>query len=187
MIDVMEPQLVLESNSPEKTLYWGELLGMLLKEGDVVALIGELGAGKTTLTQGIAYGLGVGKECYVTSPTFTIINEYKGRVPVYHLDFYRLESPSEIKNLGLEEYLFGEGVAIIEWAEKIEEFLPREYLMIVLEYVEYNMRKVSLKSIGRCYDEIIKAVEMKIYETTGKEFNHREHSSIMIEGRSFRP
>ena len=169
----MEPQLVLESKSPEQTLYWGELLGMFLKEGDVIALIGELGTGKTTLTQGIAYGLRVGKECYVTSPTFTIINEYKGRVPVYHLDFYRIESPSEIKNLGLEEYLFGEGVAIIEWAEKIEEFLPREYLMIVLEYVKYSVRKMSLKGIGRRYGEMAKKVEMKIYETTGKEFNHR--------------
>jgi len=158
----MEPQLVLSSKSPEQTLYWGKLLGMMLEGGDVVALIGELGTGKTTLTQGIADGLGVGKECYVTSPTFTIINEYKGRVPVYHLDFYRIESPSEIENLGLEEYLLGEGVAIIEWAEKIKKFLSREYLMIILDYVEYSVRKMSMRGVGRRYGEMIKKIEMKI-------------------------
>jgi len=177
----METQLVLSSGSSEQTLYWGKLLGVLLEGGDVVALIGELGTGKTTLAQGIAEGLGVSKECYVTSPTFTIINEYKGRVPVYHLDFYRIESPSEIENLGLEEYFLGEGVAIIEWAEKIEKFLSREYLMIMLEYVEYSVRKMSMRGIGRRYGEIIKAVEMKIYKTAGKEFNHRKHNSTMIE------
>jgi tRNA threonylcarbamoyladenosine biosynthesis protein TsaE len=163
----VEPQLVLISESPEQSLYWGKLLGMLLKEGDVVALVGELGAGKTTLTQGIADGLGVGKECYITSPTFTIINEYKGRVPVYHLDFYRIDSPSEIENLGLEEYLQGKGVAIVEWAEKIETFLPREYLMIMLDYVDYSVRKMGMRGIGTRYAEIVKSIEMK----TGEEEN----------------
>jgi tRNA threonylcarbamoyladenosine biosynthesis protein TsaE len=175
VIDVMEPQLVLESKSPEHTLYWGELLGMLLREGDVVALIGELGAGKTTLTQGIACGLGVGKECYLTSPTFTIINEYEGRIPVYHLDFYRIDLPSDVENLGLEEYLQSDGVAIIEWAEKIEKILPREYLMIVLEYVEYSVRKMSMKGIGRRYGEMVRKIEMRIYGTTGKELSQGEH------------
>jgi len=161
----MQPHLVLSSGSSEQTLYWGKLLGMLLEGGDVVALIGELGTGKTTLAQGIAEGLGVSKECYVMSPTFTIINEYKGRVPVYHLDFFRIDSPSEIENLGLEEYVLGEGVAIIEWAEKIEKFLYKEYLMIMMEYVEYSVRKMSMRGVGRRYGEIIKEVEMEIYKT----------------------
>lgn len=155
-------QLVLSSESPERTLHWGKLLGILLDRGDVVALIGPLGAGKTTLTQGIAYGLGVGNDCYVTSPTFTIINEYKGRMPVYHLDFYRIESPLEINDLGLEEYLPGEGVTIVEWAEKIEGFLPKEYLMIILEYADYNVRKVNMRGVGERYCDIVNRIEMEI-------------------------
>ncbi len=160
-------QLVLSSESPEQTLYWGKLLGLLLDEGDVVALTGELGAGKTALTQGIADGLGVSKDCYVTSPTFTIINEYKGRIPVYHLDFYRIESSLEIGNLGLEEYLPGEGVAIIEWAEKVERFLPKEYLKIILKYVNHSVRKVDMIGIGRRYCDIVNKIEMRIYEYAG--------------------
>ena len=138
---------------------------MLLTGGDVVSLIGELGAGKTTLTQGIADGLGVSKECYVTSPTFTLINEYRGRVPVYHLDFYRVDSPSEVENLGLEEYFQGNGVAVVEWAEKIKTFLPKEYLMVVLDYVDYSMRKMGISGIGTHYTEIVKAFELKTCET----------------------
>ncbi len=166
----MEPektQLILSSESPAQTMYWGKLLGMLLAGGDVVALVGELGGGKTTLTQGIADGLGVGKDCYVTSPTFTIINEYKGGVPVYHLDFYRIESPAEVDNLGLEEYFSGEGVAIVEWAEKIESFLPKEYLMIIFEYVDYSVRKVGMSGIGKRYIDIVDRMEMEICETAG--------------------
>lgn len=160
----MEPPLVLSSKSPEQTLYWGKLLGMLLQRGDVVALIGELGSGKTTLTQGIADGLGVGKECYITSPTFTIINEYKGRLPVYHLDFYRIDLPSEVENLGIEEYFQNDGVAIVEWAEKIGTFLPAEYLMIMLEYIDFRVRKMSMRGIGRRYGEIVKTITTKIIE-----------------------
>jgi tRNA threonylcarbamoyladenosine biosynthesis protein TsaE len=138
---------------------------MLLTGGDVVSLIGELGAGKTTLTQGIADGLGVSKECYVTSPTFTIINEYRGRVPVYHLDFYRIDSPLETENLGVEEYFHSNGVAIVEWAEKIKTFLPKEYLMVVLDYVDYSVRKMSIRGSGTRYTEIVKAFELKTFET----------------------
>ncbi len=163
----MEPQLVLSSKSPEQTLYWGKCLGRLLEGGDVVALVGELGAGKTTLTQGISDGLGVSDECYVTSPTFTIINEYMGRVPVYHLDFYRIDSLSEVENMGLEEYFQGKGVALVEWAEKIEPFLPVNYLMVFLEYVDYSVRKISMKGMGKHYREVLKEIETKIYETAG--------------------
>lgn len=163
----MEPQLVLSSKSPEQTLYWGKCLGRLLEGGDVVALVGELGAGKTTLAQGISNGLGVSDECYVTSPTFTIINEYMGRVPVYHLDFYRIDSLSEVENMGLEEYFQGKGVALVEWAEKIEPFLPGNYLMVFLEYVDYSVRKISMKGMGKRYREVLKEIETKIYETAG--------------------
>ena len=163
----MEPQLVLSSKSPEQTLYWGKRLGELLERGDVVSLTGDLGAGKTTLTQGISAGLGVGEDCYVTSPTFTIINEYMGRVPVYHLDFYRIDLLSEVENLGLEEYFQGNGVALVEWAEKIKTFLPENYLMVLLEYVDDSVRKISMKGMGKRYRDVLKEVESRIYETSG--------------------
>ena len=163
----MEPQLVLSSKSPEQTLYWGKRLGELLERGDVVSLTGDLGAGKTTLTQGISDGLGVGEDCYVTSPTFTIINEYMGRVPVYHLDFYRIDLLSEVENLGLEEYFQGNAVALVEWAEKIKTFLPENYLMVFLEYVDDSVRKISMKGMGKRYRDVLKEIESIIYETPG--------------------
>lgn len=174
LIGAREPQLVLSSKSLGQTLYWGKCLGRLLGRSDVVALVGELGTGKTTLVQGMADGLGVDKGCYVTSPTFTIINEYKGRVPIYHLDFYRIDSTSEVENLGLEEYLLGDGVVLIEWAEKIEAFLPKEYLMISLEYVDYSVRKMSMRGIGMRYSEMVKAIEMKTREGNAGGINRSE-------------
>jgi tRNA threonylcarbamoyladenosine biosynthesis protein TsaE len=160
----MEAQVVLSSTTPEQTHQWGKLLGILLERGDVVALKGELGAGKTTLAQGIAEGLGVSRDYYVTSPTFTLINEYKGRIPLYHLDFYRINTSAEVEHLGLEEYFQGEGVSIIEWPEKIEPFLPSECLMILLEYVDYHVRKLSLWGRGHRYGEMVERIGKKISE-----------------------
>src|SRR5512140_946920 len=112
--------IVLFSNGPSETFRIGWILGEILKKGDCVALTGELGAGKTCLTQGIAQGMGV-PDCYaVTSPTFTLVNEYPGRnALLYHLDVYRLTGPADLQELGYEEYLLGNGVMVIEWAEKI--------------------------------------------------------------------
>ena len=135
------------SHSPDETTAWGRKLGTLLEAGDVVALIGELGAGKTTLAQGIARGLGVPEQCYISSPTFTLINEYQGRVPFYHLDFYRIDTHSDCENLGLEEYLFGAGVALIEWADKIPvDWFPSGYDVLQIKIVRINdqQREYSL-------------------------------------------
>lgn len=107
------------SQSPEETLALGQNLGRELKPGNIVLLFGELGSGKTTLTQGISTGLGLRQEPYIRSPTFTIINEYKGRYPIYHIDLFRIETTLEVENLGLEELFFGSGVVIVEWAEKL--------------------------------------------------------------------
>lgn len=107
------------SQSPEDTRQLGERIGRWLQAGDILLLFGDLGAGKTTLIQGIAAGLEVGPDQYVRSPTFTLINEYKGRLPVYHVDLYRIESTAELADLGLEDYLFGEGVTLVEWGEKL--------------------------------------------------------------------
>ena len=108
----------LSTNNNVETLAFGERLGRCLKPGDIILIFGDLGAGKTTLTQGICRGLGVTEE-YIRSPTFTVVNEYFKTFPIYHIDLYRLESFSDIKALGLEEYLFANGVSIIEWAEKL--------------------------------------------------------------------
>ena len=120
--------LEIRLNNLEETEEFGIKLGKILKSGDIVCLNGDLGAGKTTLTKSICLGLGV--EEYITSPTFTLINQYKGRVPVYHFDVYRLENVDELYDLGFDEYFYGNGVCIIEWAERIEKLLPRERLVL---------------------------------------------------------
>ena len=102
-----------------ETLTFGQRLGKCLQPDDIVLLYGDLGAGKTTLTKGICQGLGVSKEVYIRSPTFTLINEYSGKYPIFHIDLYRLNSFAEVEALGLEECLFSGGVCIIEWAEKL--------------------------------------------------------------------
>ncbi|CCQ91407.1 UPF0079 ATP-binding protein yjeE [Nitrospina gracilis 3/211] len=107
------------SRSPEDTKNLGQRMGRLLKPGDILLLFGDLGAGKTTLVQGIAQGMEVPPDQYVRSPSFTLINEYRGRLPMYHIDLYRIESEGEMADLGLEDYLFGEGVTLIEWGEKL--------------------------------------------------------------------
>jgi tRNA threonylcarbamoyladenosine biosynthesis protein TsaE len=154
----MPPSVLLSSKTPEVTFQFGKNLGMHLAPGDVIALVGELGAGKTTLTQGIVRGLGVGEEHYIGSPTFTLINEYAGRMPVYHLDFYRIETPEELVNLGLEEYLYGEGVAVIEWADKVKTLLPEEHVMITLQYVDRTVRTMEVVVNGKRYAELVETV-----------------------------
>lgn len=108
----------LMSQSVKQTQRFGALLGALLRAGDVVLLQGELGAGKTALTQGIGSGMGV--RGVINSPTFTILKEYTGRLPLYHFDLYRIEDPDEVYSLGFEDYLSGDGVSIVEWAERGE-------------------------------------------------------------------
>lgn len=117
----------------EETTTFGLDLGKRLQKGDIVALIGDLGTGKTALTKAIARGLGITET--ITSPTFTIVQEYTGgRLPLYHFDVYRIQEPEEMYELGYEEYFFGEGVCVIEWADLIEELLPGETKVIRLEY-----------------------------------------------------
>ncbi|MDI6775938.1 MAG: tRNA (adenosine(37)-N6)-threonylcarbamoyltransferase complex ATPase subunit type 1 TsaE [Syntrophales bacterium] len=132
------------SEDPQETFSLGKVLGENLHAGDVVALVGELGAGKTCLTQGIARGLGV-PECYqITSPTFTLINEYPGRFVLYHLDMYRLSGVGDLEELGYEEYFGGDGVLVIEWAEKISAILPDETLFVSLTYLDENKREIDI-------------------------------------------
>ncbi|KPU26904.1 ATPase [Caloranaerobacter sp. TR13] len=145
----------IKTNSPEETYSFGYKLGKLLKSGDILCLNGDLGAGKTTLTQSIAKGLDV--KDYVTSPTFTLINEYEGRYPVYHFDVYRIDDIDEMYDLGFEEYIYSEGVTIIEWASIIEDILPLERLDITIKRgKEFNEREIIIEAKGKRYEEIVK-------------------------------
>ncbi|MDO5036752.1 MAG: tRNA (adenosine(37)-N6)-threonylcarbamoyltransferase complex ATPase subunit type 1 TsaE [Tissierellia bacterium] len=136
----------------------GHQLGQLLKPGDVLAFIGDLGVGKTTLIQALGQALGVKEE--MTSPTFTLIHEYQARdLPVYHFDCYRMESPLEFLDIGGEDYLYGSGVCLIEWADMIEEFLPQDYLRLELSRQEDLSRDLKLGASGSRSKEIKEALE----------------------------
>jgi tRNA threonylcarbamoyladenosine biosynthesis protein TsaE len=130
-----------ETRSPEETLSLGEKIGRHLAAGDIVCLFGDLGAGKTTLTQGIARGLGVPKKEYVRSPTFTLVNQYEGKLPVFHIDLYRLASVQDLEDLGLEETLDHGGVTIVEWAEKLfDAKQPETPLLGMARWLEIHIR-----------------------------------------------
>jgi tRNA threonylcarbamoyladenosine biosynthesis protein TsaE len=135
-------EFVFISHSPQETYSLGKCLGERLRPGDVVALTGELGAGKTYLAQGIARGLGVPEGYAVTSPTFTIINEYPGRLTLYHMDMYRLSGIKDLDDIGDNDLFSNNGVVVVEWAEKIGEILPAETLFIRLAYLDENKRKI---------------------------------------------
>ncbi|HLA28127.1 MAG TPA: tRNA (adenosine(37)-N6)-threonylcarbamoyltransferase complex ATPase subunit type 1 TsaE [Syntrophales bacterium] len=132
------------SHGPQETYAFGKNLGETLFSGDVVALSGELGTGKTCLAQGIARGLGVPEEYKITSPTFTIINEYPGRLILYHLDVYRLSGTRDLEEIGYDECFNDKGVVIVEWAEKIRDALPKGTLFVLLTYLDENRRKIML-------------------------------------------
>jgi tRNA threonylcarbamoyladenosine biosynthesis protein TsaE len=141
------------SHSPEETQKIGVRLGELALPGDIFLLVGGLGAGKTCLTQGIAWGLGI-KE-YAASPSFVVIRELYGRLPLYHIDFYRLDHLEEIAELGLDDYLYGKGVCVLEWAEKGLSLLPEEHLLIEIGYLSDSERSLKLKPSGKRYRKIV--------------------------------
>lgn len=145
--------MIFISSSPEETRVIGEKIGRTLKPGAVVCLYGELGAGKTCLIQGLARGLGVKEEKEVKSPTFVLIREYEGKVPIYHFDLYRIESEQELEGLGYEEYFYGRGVTLIEWAGKIEEHLPPNRIEIHLAFLEENERRIEVIPRGDAESE----------------------------------
>lgn len=142
---VQRSSLVLISKDPTETLQIGRCLGANLRAGDCVALKGELGAGKTCLTQGIAHGLGVPEDYVVASPTFTLINEYPGKeTALFHLDIYRLSGSEDLDEIGYWEYLEGGGVVVVEWAEKICDAIPEEALWVTFSYLDENTRKIEI-------------------------------------------
>lgn len=152
--------LQLISHSPGQTQSLGRYLGKLAQVGDVFLLTGNLGSGKTCLTQGIAWGAGV-KE-YAFSPTFVLVREYHGRLPLYHIDLYRLDRIEEIAELALEEYFCGDGICVVEWAEKGLDVLPRENLLIKLDYVSTTDRSLNLEPKGERYTQLLESLKEEL-------------------------
>lgn len=149
------------TTSPEQTWRIGELLGAKLSAGDVVCLYGDLGAGKTSLSYGIALGLEVRTE-YITSPTFAFVNEYEGRVPFYHIDLYRMRDPAELENIGFREYLESDGATVIEWAERAEHDLPQECLNVYLSPVNEHSREIGFYAQGARFEALLAELKKEI-------------------------
>lgn len=146
------------TNSEERTKEIASTLGSYVKSGDVITLEGDLGSGKTTFTKGLAAGLGIKRN--VTSPTFTIIKEYNGRIPLYHMDVYRLEHSDE--DIGFTEYFDGNGVTVVEWAKFIEDFMPNQYLVIKIEVIDDTSRKIICQSNDQHYDQLLEQLKKSI-------------------------
>ncbi|MGZ4032440.1 MAG: tRNA (adenosine(37)-N6)-threonylcarbamoyltransferase complex ATPase subunit type 1 TsaE [Tumebacillaceae bacterium] len=139
--------LTYKTSNVEETQALAEKLGTLVQPGDVFCLSGDLGAGKTTFTQGLARGLGVTEP--VSSPTFTIIKEYdEGRLPLYHMDIYRLGEAAVRENLGYDEYFFGDGVSVVEWAEWLEELLPEDRVLLTIRIAPEQGRLLQFEATG---------------------------------------
>ncbi len=145
--------LELISQNPAQTQELGARLGRLARPGDILLLVGRLGSGKTCLTQGIARGLDI--KDYVLSPSFVIVRELYGRLPLYHIDLYRLDQTAEIAELGLDEYLYGKGVCVVEWAEKGLSELPAEHLLIEIDYLSDTGRRLKFKPSGQRYRDML--------------------------------
>ena len=164
---VPNPTLDFVSHSTTQTQRIGSRLGEMLQAGDVVLLQGPLGSGKTLLTQGIAQGLGITD--YVTSPSFTLINEYRtrdcgGRLPLYHVDLYRLaDATGEAIAMGTEEYLYGDGVCVVEWAERAPDILPAQHLLIRLSFVSDSKRGVYMIPHGERYLNLLREFKRRAF------------------------
>ena len=150
-----------KTESPEETQALGEKLGKILKQGDVIALIGDLGTGKTCLTQGIARGVGIASDEVVNSPSYILINEYNGTVPIYHIDLYRLENSEEIAELGLSEYVEGDGICIIEWAERMAAALPDTCIKVYITLTGENVSHADDEVLDSPEDENIRHIEIQ--------------------------
>jgi len=137
------------TESPTATELLGEQLGMLLQQGDFLALRGDLGSGKTRFASGVARGLGIPPATPITSPTFTLMNIYQGRLPLYHFDLYRLSGDDDVINLGFDEYFSGNGVSLVEWAERLVQELPAQRLEITFSYLSEERRKIDLLPVGK--------------------------------------
>ena len=151
--------MVIESRSPHETKSWGRRLASLLEGGELLGLIGDLGAGKTCFIKGLARGLSLREED-ILSPTFTMIQEHHGRLPLYHIDLYRLEEAT-LDDLGLREYLFSEGVAAVEWFERLRGGAEMEYLAVRISYAGANMRRIEFSAVDSRHAQIISKLKRR--------------------------
>jgi tRNA threonylcarbamoyladenosine biosynthesis protein TsaE len=142
------------SHSEVQTRRLGARLAELFEGGEIIALQGELGAGKTRWVQGVGQGLRVDQ--HITSPTFTLVSEYPGRLTLYHIDLYRINQAAEALAFGLEDYLYGDGVCLIEWAERIAEVLPPDRLWITFHYLDNTKRRITMHADGGHYQKLLK-------------------------------
>ena len=149
-------------NNLKDTEHIGKIISNCLEKGTVICLDGDLGVGKTSLTQFIAREFGIDE--YITSPTFTIIKEYQGRLPFYHMDVYRIDSEDDMYDLGYDEYIYSEGVTIIEWSHKIEGILPEDRINIEIQRLNDQSRLMIIDGKGSTYEKLIE--ELKKYENT---------------------
>jgi len=136
------------TKSSEETIALGKKIGAKLNSGDILAFYGDLGSGKTTMIKGVSLGLGVTEEDIVKSPSFIMVNEYKGRFPIYHIDLYRTRNIEEILSIGFDDYLYGNGVCLIEWAEKAEKELPENIIKVELEVLNQDERKIIITGLS---------------------------------------
>lgn len=150
------------SDSAARTFDIGYAIGQKAEKGDVFALSGELGAGKTCFTGGLAGGLEVSDDYVITSPTFTLVNEYPGRCTLYHFDVYRLDRIAQLDDLGYEEYVYGSGVVAIEWAEKIHKALPDGAIFIQFIYRDENTRMIRIEGPQKRVQQLVKDIKMEV-------------------------
>lgn len=150
-----------KTESPEETQALGEKISKTFRQGDVIALIGDLGTGKTCLTQGIARGVGIASDEVVNSPSYILINEYNGKIPIYHIDLYRLEDSAEIAELGLSEYMEGDGICIIEWAERMADALPDTAIKIRITLEEVSDNETLAPILQSPEDENIRHIKIQ--------------------------
>lgn len=151
-------QFQITTRTPDETQKLGKTIGKWIEHPLVIGLTGDLGSGKTAFVQGLAEGLEVPGDYYITSPTFTLINEYPGRLPLFHIDLYRLDGISDLEDIGLDELLYGQAVIAIEWAEKISDGLPIEHLTMTFEITDDDYRRISLIAYGHNLVNLIKTL-----------------------------
>lgn len=154
------------SRSPAQTHLWGKKLGKYLRGGEIIGLTGDLGTGKTCFARGLAEGLQVEKNTWLRSPSFTLINEYSGRLPIYHIDLYRVAAPEEQETLDLRDYLFSDGVAVVEWFQYLALAQVEEHLEVELQHVSGRERRLTFNARGERYEIILERL-MKRRELKG--------------------
>ena len=174
MTSNLRHKIVIQSRSASETARIGKTIGSRLLPGDVVALVGELGVGKTQFIKGLAAGVGIENSAYISSPSFTLIQEYPGEMPFYHIDLFRLGREREVEELGLDDYFQGRGITAIEWADHIPSLLPKELLFISIAYIDANVRSLEIAGKGKRYLNLVDQIQSSDFRVRSSETRGRE-------------